>query len=117
MGAHIYNKQIWKELNFWENLCFYLVHKRKLEEYRKGSNPSLSSNENDREEKKNEGKSIMQGLKKRFDSFMDQPKNVKIDEDSIKALVMDEMNMYISRLRVEQCSRSKVIMHVAKKYS
>ena len=59
----------------------------------------------------------MQGLKKKFDSFMDQPKNMKIDEDSLKALVMDEINMYVSRLRVEQGSRSKVIMHVAKKYS
>lgn len=57
----------------------------------------------------------MSGIKKRFEGLMDVGKNPKIDEDSLKALIMDEINTYVARLRLDQTTRSRVIVETAKR--
>ena len=117
MGSQIRSREIWKEPGFWDNLTYYLLHRRKLEEYNKAASQPQplglsSNNESDKEEK---GKSLMHGIKKRFEGLMDVGKNPKIDEDSLKALIMDEINTYVARLRLDQTTRARVIVETAKR--
>ena len=74
-----------------------------------------SSIDVEKEEKKNDGKSLMQGIRKRFEGLMDANKNVKVDEDILKALIMDEINIYVNRLKLDQVLRSHILLSVAQK--
>jgi len=76
---------------------------------------NTTSNDLDRDERKNEGKNFMQGIRKKLEVLIETNKNPKIDEDSLKALIMDEVNTYVSRLKLDQRTRSYVLVDVAKK--
>lgn len=118
MGSQI-GKQIWREPGFWENITYYLLHRRKFEEYQKAlstqSTSANSSTDIERDEKKTEGKSLMQGIRKKLEVLMETNKSPKIDEDSLKALIMDEVNTYVSRLKLDQRTRAYVLVDIAKK--
>jgi len=115
LGSQLKNREIWKESGFWDNLTYYLLHRRKLEEYNKVASQPLSVNSNNENEKEEKSKSFMHGFKKKFEGLMDVNKNPKIDEDSLKALIMDEINTYVARLKLDQTTRSRVILETAKR--
>jgi len=117
LGSQL-GQQIWRELGFWENITYYLLHRRKFEEYQKAISTQSTMNtmsDLDKDEKKSEGKGLMQGIRKKLEVLMETNKSPKIDEDSLKALIMDEVNTYVSRLKLDSKTRSYVLVDIAKK--
>lgn len=57
----------------------------------------------------------MKGIRKKFEGLIDANKNIKVDEDCLKAIIMDEINIYVSRLKIDQVLRCHILLSVAQK--
>ncbi len=120
LGAQIPGPQIWNDQGFWDYITFYLLHRRKLEEYQKAlvstqSNTNEANSDSDKEERKGEGKGLMQGLMKKWEVLFDANRNSRVDEDALKTLIMDEINTYFEKIQLTNTIRSVVLVNVAQK--
>jgi hypothetical protein len=112
------NKKVVKDIGSWESFAYYSLHRRKLEMYQRISRDSLSSSSNgesDKDEKKPESKNPFKDIKRKFEVLLDSNKNNKTGDDPLKAIIIDEINGYMSKLKFNQNLRSQILLEVAKK--
>lgn len=118
MGSQLRNKKVVKDVGTWENLAYYLLHKRKMEMYQKVSKEISSDNsigDSDKEEKKVESKNPFRDIRKKFEGLLDQNKNAKAGDDSVKAIIIEEISKYVYKMKFSQGLRSQILTEVIKK--
>lgn len=101
----------------WENLTYYLFHRKKLEEVQK--NIEVDRNlEKELNEEKKESKGLIKGIatvRKKIEGFLDTSRPVNVDEPSLKLSVVDEVNVYLLHLELDHRLCTKILMDVSKK--
>jgi hypothetical protein len=100
---------IWEDVARWENLIYYLFHKKKLEEYNKQSTARASA-----EADFPAVKGFMIGL---FGGKKDDnsPDKTVVDESVIKLQVLDEINIFILHIDMDPNVASNILLSIANK--
>ncbi len=115
LGSCLKEKIKWEEVISWQNVAFYLLQRKKLEECNRVLNQRNLNSALDSPRIK-ESKIFGKGSRNSRRSILPAPfipTALEVDEDSIKITVVDDINVYLSHLELEKATCYRILTFVS----
>ena len=116
MGACLKHKIQWEEVISWQNVAYFLLQRKKLEECHRVLTQQNNNQKTETSRKVTREKELPKSHYSKnptTPTSSGTPRVLEVDEDSIKITVVDDINVYLLHLELEQTVCLRILLYVA----